>query len=207
MFCKYCGKEVDETATFCQHCGAKIGVAEEKTVETERVVTENVDASAPEQAVPETPPVVYPMKWWKFLVYFLLFASAVLNLFSGIGQLTGSIYEETPGDGMIELVYATYPALKPVDVIVGLLTIGLAVLAIFVRQSLYKFKAIGPKLLIIMYAASCIINAVYCVAVFSIVPDIAKDMTSDFISTIATGIIMVVVNVIYFRTRKELFNN
>ena len=24
MFCKYCGKEVDETATFCQNCGAAI---------------------------------------------------------------------------------------------------------------------------------------------------------------------------------------
>ena len=141
------------------------------------------------------------------MVYFLLFAGAVLNLFSGIGQLTGSIYEEVPGDGSIEMVYSAFPALKPIDIIVGLLTIGLAVFAIFVRQALYKFKAIGPKLLIIMYAASCIINAVYCVAVFIVVPEIAQDMMTDFITTIATGIIMVVVNIIYFRTRKELFVN
>ena len=207
MFCKYCGKEVDETATFCQHCGAAIKKEENNSENTsESLFDQPVSASA-EQIVPEKPPVVYPMKWWKFLVYFLLFAGAVLNLFSGIGQLTGSIYEEVPGDGSIEMVYRAFPALKPIDIIVGLLTIGLAVFAIFVRQALYKFKAIGPKLLIIMYAASCIINAVYCVAVFIVVPEIAQDMMTDFITTIATGIIMVVVNIIYFRTRKELFVN
>ena len=207
MFCKYCGKEVDETATFCQHCGAAIKKEEDNSENTsESLFDQPVSASA-EQVVPEKPPVVYPMKWWKFLVYFLLFASAVLNLFSGIGKLTGSIYEEVPGDGSIEMVYSAFPALKPIDIIVGLLTIGLAVFAIFVRQALYKFKAIGPKLLIIMYAASCIINAVYCLAVFIVVPEIAQDMMTDFITTIATGIIMVVVNIIYFRTRKELFVN
>ncbi|MBE5734798.1 MAG: zinc ribbon domain-containing protein [Clostridiales bacterium] len=203
MFCRYCGKEVDEKATFCQHCGSQIGEPEVSTAEQTQQVENQQVALSQEQ----NQKIVYPMKWWKFLVYFLLFASAIFNVIGGIEQLTGSIYEEKPGDGMIELVYSAFPALKPIDVILGLLTIALGVFAIFVRQSLYKFKAIGPKLLLLLYAFSCLINVIYCISVFAIVPEIAKEMITDFVSTIVVSVIMIIVNNNYFNTRKELFIN
>ena len=46
MYCKHCGKQVEDTAAFCQHCGGNLGtVSNQETVRQEPV----------KQAVPEAP--------------------------------------------------------------------------------------------------------------------------------------------------------
>ena len=50
------------------------------------------------------------MGWFKFIIYFQLFASAVINAALGITAFTGSHY-----DGKAELVYAFFPGMSAVD--------------------------------------------------------------------------------------------
>lgn len=215
MFCKYCGQEIQDNAVFCQNCGAKLDDAQNQTTQ-ETTQTAFDETSTTEQFASQTDfsqqtgqtyAPTYPMKWFKFLIYFLLFASSVLNIFSGIAQFTGSIYETTPGDGMIELVYSTFPALKPIDMTVGILMIALGVFAIVVRFALAKYKAVGPKLLLLLYASSCVLNLIYCLAVVTIVPSLFSTLAPDIVTSVVTSVIMIAVNNTYFKNRKELFVN
>ena len=215
MFCKYCGQELQENAVFCQNCGAKLDDAQDQTTQETNQTAFDETASTEQfasqtdysQQVGQTYTPAYPMKWFQFLIYFLLFASAVLNVLSGIEQFTGKIYETTPGDGMIELVYSTFPALKPIDIIVGILMVALGAFAIVVRFALAKYKAVGPKLLLLLYASACVLNVIYCLAAVIVVPDLFSILAPDIVTNVVTSVIMIVINNNYFKNRKELFIN
>ena len=108
MFCRFCGKELPEGARFCNNCG--------------RIA----DVMPLQQAARRR-----PMAWFKFIIYFQLFANAACNLIIAFMWITGLHYGESA-----ELYYETCPPLKAVDVIYGLICIACAVGAILVRQKL-----------------------------------------------------------------------
>ena len=60
-------------------------------------------------------------------MYFLLWFSGVVNIINGISVLAGWQYSREFGDGAAKFVYAVLPALKPIDVIYGILIIGTAI--------------------------------------------------------------------------------
>ena len=67
MYCKNCGTKLPENAIFCTVCG------------------EPVDNAVPLPADPATlPQNTYPMKWHKFLIYFQLFAAALISLYNAV---------------------------------------------------------------------------------------------------------------------------
>lgn len=143
------------------------------------------------------------MKWFKFLIYFALWAGAVLNILSGISLLTGAQY-----DGAASLVYAIYKDLKTIDMLSGLLCIAIGVLGIVTRFSLAGFKKNGPKLVLALYGAGVVVNIFYMIGVSSVLPELLVkelDFTS-FISGTVTSVIMIVANYVYFNKRKNLFN-
>ena len=143
-----------------------------------------------------------PMNWYKFLIFFSLFASAVLNVFNGYQMLTGAQYE-----GAADLVYAFYSSLSLVDKVVGLALIGVAIFAIYVRQELAKFKANGPKYLQYLYLANAAINVVYAIGFSAAVGgDVELNMTST-ITSVIVSVIMVYANKKYFDNRSEMFVN
>ena len=82
------------------------------------------------------------MKWFKFIIYVQLFLSALGNLILGIGLLAGTAYGEYSG-----LVYAVAPALRAVDVVIGLALLALAAAAIVVRQRLARYLGRGAPAL------------------------------------------------------------
>ncbi len=143
-----------------------------------------------------------PMNWYKFLIYFSLFASAALNAFNAYQLLTGAHY-----DGAADLVYAFYSSLNLVDKVVGIASIGVAVFAIYVRQELAKFKATGPKYLQYVYLANAAINIIYAVGASAAVGgDVSFDFTST-ITNVIVSVIMVYANKKYFDNRSEMFVN
>ena len=75
------------------------------------------------------------MAWYKFLIYFALFAGAVINLLYGINYISGEIYfVETNGEVSAEQVYAYYGnALQTIDIIYGIFLITFSIFAIVVR--------------------------------------------------------------------------
>lgn len=188
MFCPKCGKQIDYETKFCMDCGTELNSADSQ------------------QSQPPVLQQELKMGWFKFLIYFSLFASAVLNLISGISFLTGSRYG---GKEDAELVYETFEKLKTLDMIMGVLCIILGVLALITRFRLAKFRKDGPLTLAILYIATSIVNIIYIISFVSIIPSFITEQM-DFTSTITSiivGIVMIFVNAIYFKKRKHLFVN
>lgn len=141
-----------------------------------------------------------PMKWYKFMIYFGLWAGAVLYLLNAYSMFSGNIYA-----GMAAQVYSVYPVMKPVDMAMGVLYIGLAVLAIASRFALAKYKKSGPGLFIAYYAGGAVISILYGAAASLVIGQPAFDLSS--IVSLALSAVMIVLNIIYFSKRKNLFVN
>lgn len=201
MFCPNCGKNLEEGKAFCPNCGA--AVAENNQQPFQPQVQPSVQAY---DYTPQTNIAERPMKWFKFLIYFALFASAVVNFFSGISFITGTQTSNLAGGYGAGFVYAIFGGLKVLDIIVGILSFGMVALAIYVRFQLAGYKKDGPKMLLGMYAIQLAINLIY---YFGLLIILGFDGTilSSLIGTIIGSVIMIVLNKIYFDKRKDLFVN
>lgn len=142
------------------------------------------------------------MKWHNFLIYFALWASCVLYAYNGIMALTGGHYGNS---GEAQLVYLVFSGLKTLDVIVGLLYIGIGVFALYTRFSLAGFKRVGPGNLLKLYAAGCVVSVVYAIAVQSIT-DISIFDSSN-VSSIVIAVAMIFANKQYYAKRSHMFVN
>lgn len=144
-----------------------------------------------------------PMKWHKFLIYCGLWLGGISNALTGLGLVTGSAYASVGVTA--EQVYSVYPSLKPVDVLLGLVSIAIGVMMIVVRFDLARFKRNGPKKLLILYGVSSVFTLAY--------PLLASIMTSMSFTelwnpaTIAGSILGIVINKIYYDKRGQLFIN
>ena len=147
----------------------------------------------------------YPMAWFKFLIYFMLFANAAINIFTAVTYLTGSVYlgeDMTMSD--VEALYMFYPTAKMIDVIYGVLLIALAAYAIFTRFQLSGFKRRGPFLFILMYVLNLVIGLLYGISIMFTFETGMLGFIS-LVPPIITSVVMIFVNVVYFRKREELF--
>ncbi len=183
MFCPHCRANLPDNSRFCTSCGQAV---------TPAVVT------------PSEP--TYPMKWYKFLIYFALFAGAVVNMMTGIIQLSGQHY-----GAFADNVYADFPTLKIVDRANSLALIAGAVFAIFVRFRLSGFKKGAPKLLQLVYIFNLAVSIFYIIGASSAVGDLAgvilPSLTPNAISTSITTAVILIANHIYFKKRASLFVN
>ena len=148
------------------------------------------------------------MKWFKFIIYFQLFAAAVLNLISGLTIFTGSYYG---GKDEAALVYMVFPNLKTLDIFYAICLIALAAADIFVRMRLAGFRTNAPKLYLGVLAAAVAVSLIYIVAFFMILGDFSglMDLTSvisQYVSQLITSVVMIIVNAVYFKNRAPLFN-
>jgi len=183
MFCPYCGASIDAGSTFCPSCGRAIS-----------------NSQQPQQPQPQQPDL--PMKWYMFLIYFALFAGAVINLINGFTMMTGAAYGE-----MADLVYSYYDGLKALDMIIGIASIALAVLGIYTRFRLSGYYQNGPQMLLIVYIAGAVINIGYLVGMYAILPsDITAAISPvSYITSTITSCVMIGVNNVYFQKRSHLF--
>lgn len=224
--CMNCGASCQDHETFCQTCGAKL-----PETQTGRQNTwQNVGAQQPyggaagrqnmygqnpgsqntynQNANPYGTPAYgmgqgQKMGWFKFIIYFQLFASAVINAALGITAFTGSHY-----DGKAELVYAFFPGMSAVDKVYGLVLIVLAVFAIIVRFQLAQFKKAGPNLYLLLMLISAVAGLVYIIAVNINISGYGVNVEySDQISQLVVCVVLLVVNYIYFQKRSHLFVN
>ena len=185
MICPKCGASIDDATQKCPVCGGEVMQLEYAT--EGQVLAEE-----------------HPMKWFKFLIYFSLFASAVLNVINAMSFLTGSMY----GANAV-LVYETFDGLKVLDTIVGIASLGFAALAIYTRFRLSGYHRNGPTMVSVTYIATAIMNLTYMIGAYIVLPaEVAQELNmSSTISSVCTAIFMVCVNRIYFKKRSYLFIN
>ena len=160
----------------------------------------------------QTTTLTHPMKWWKFLIYFSLFAGALLTLSTGIQYLSGRIYLSqglTQND--IELFYSLYPPHKTLDTIYGIICFGLAAFAIIARFRLDKYHRTGPMCIYILPSASLFFSSVYTILSYKLVyVDISQFLPQIYGQIIGQLIVVVIyvwLNYVYFRKRRALFTN
>ena len=188
MFCPNCGTGIDPAAKFCPNCGTTIP-AQEQPVESQ--IISQIQSQIQSQLQPETQPAL-PMKWFKFLIYFALWAGGIINIFGGIGNLfSGSLFIE----------------LAIIDKAVALATIALGVFTIYTRFRLAKFYKNGPQLLTFVYAGSIIITFVSQIATMTVLGGFKGIFISivPSIISIIINCIMIGANNVYFQKRAHLF--
>ena len=191
MNCPECGAHNPDSAEFCQYCKAKMV---------------NISSFEKEEQEERDKYTGHAMGWYKFLIYFALFAGAIMNLINGIIFVTGSQY-----GGRKEAVYAFFGGLKTIDVIMGIICFVLCVYAIITRVMLAGLKKAGPPMLYGFYIINIVSMILYYVFAFIILAPSGAGFGDlvDFrtIVSFIVPVVMLFVNISYFNYRKNLFVN
>ncbi|MBQ9166776.1 MAG: hypothetical protein IJX71_07640 [Oscillospiraceae bacterium] len=142
------------------------------------------------------------MKWYKFVIWIQLFVSLMIGFFNGLSMITGSVYSNLGGDAAV--IWATYPGLQYIDWSYGLVLIGWAVFAVYVRQRLANYRKDGPRLyllfLIISLAAAVVYNLICGLIVGGL------DGAGLLMTVLCNGL-FIWLNSSYFKKRQRLFVN
>lgn len=212
MFCRFCGTQIPDSVKFCPNCGANLAPAAPAETPASNGYTFTPAPAAPEQnAMPSctyTAPVptsasaapVRGMKWFKFIIYFQLWVGMLANLVDAGKYFTGGFYE-----GNAELAYAYYPALKLLDIVMGIFCLTFAVYAVVVQRSLAKFRAKGPKMYYILLGASIAVTLLYLLVGSIILGESVFSL--DIGVSLIVSVVMIFVNIQYFNNRGHLFVN
>lgn len=198
MFCKNCGAAIEEGQTSCPVCGTAVPSESERSVSAQ-------------YAYP--PATALPMKWYKFLINFMLFFSAALNAIRGVQLIIGDQYRDGNVD-MSGLVYSQFGALKTVDVVAGIVLIAFALFTLYTRSRLAGYCKNGPKMLLLLYILGFAYTVLYAAAVditlasYGVSLNIVDFLLTDGVTVLTTAVVdgvMFVINLEYFRNRKHLF--
>lgn len=192
MKCQQCGDTLQEGARFCPKCGAVQLCADGSLPPPDEKISSDILMES------------YPMKWYKALIYVLLFLEA-LNLFiNGLQLLSGSAY----GDGY-EAVYKLYPGLKTLSMAMGAAYLVLAAAYLLVRQMLSGFRKRAPQFLLGLYIVDICVALIYCFATMLIVKEslFTATMVVSMIFGTAVSLVFFLINRVYFKKRQGLFVN
>jgi hypothetical protein len=184
-YCAHCGKEHCDEAVICTGCGVSFEPAKKR-----------------------------PMKWYKFLIYFSIILGAVLNALLGVLYLTGWTYPLT-NNISADFIYSLYgKGYRIMDMVYGVVLIAIAILGFVTRHRLAKFKKNGPATLYALYISSTLVSLIYTVlssAFAAAVSDGTVFMIGyaigQVIGQIAGTALVVFLNYIYFKKRRDLFCN
>ena len=218
MFCPNCGAQLPDGAAFCSVCGQPQQNARPAYQQPQQNYQQPYYQQPqqnyqqpyyqPQQNYRQPVYQQLPMKWHKFLVYFALWAAAILHLFNGIMAITGKQYE---AQGVrASLIYSFFPSLKTGDVIYGVLLIGLAAVTVITALKLLKFKKGAPMWLKMLYLLGLIASLFYVIIVTSALKKYHAD-TSEFVgNAVISAIIsvaMIAINHVYYGKREAMFIN
>jgi len=143
----------------------------------------------------------YSLKWHKFLIYFSLWAGAVMNAVTAFSVVSGNRYgAETPQ------VYLYYNGLMVLDWMYAAVLFALALFSIYVRFQLAGFRKGAPKKLILLYVGSLALGLLYLVAVSGIVKlPLSTMLDQQTLISMTTSVFMCGANKVYYDKRSELF--
>ncbi len=147
---------------------------------------------------------VHSMRWYNFLIYFLLYFLAVANFLFGLFYIYGTIHL-VQSNLEPNAVYKLYGGLQNLDMIFGFLSIGLGAFVIHTRNILASYTRNSPKILYIMYGVSGLFGIVYNVF-YSIITGLSIPWIYFAAVIVAEGIV-ILLNYLYFSKREYLFNS
>lgn len=213
MYCRFCGTKIPDNVKFCPECGANLApasapsAAPEESAPVVPMAPENAAAPAMPHGTPDPSAAIgviatpqRGMKWFKFIIYFQLWAGMLVNLVTAVKYFTGAYYE-----GSAEMVYTFFPALQPLDIVMGVFCLALAVYAVVVQRALAKFRTKGPMMYYLMYIVSTASTVLYLLIGSLIIGQSA--FTAETAGSFTGSLFMIFINIPYFNNRKHLFVN
>lgn len=186
MFYPNCGTSTPAGQSVCSNCGT--------AVMHQQPIT---DIFSQQPYAPRM-----SMGWYKFLIYFCLWVGAILTFITGISYLFG--FQQ---GGMTDCAFAVYSVEQFfVDTIYGIVCIALGIFMIVTRFRLARFRANALALLYCVYALNTVIPLLYILATSAVTMlPLSWLFDAQTISMIVVSVAMIVINVIYFRKRREMF--
>ena len=137
------------------------------------------------------------MSWYKFIIYFQLFAAAVICFINAITAVASEemqyLSERIDEFGAMTTFYC-----------IAMLCLGID--ALITRSSLANFKEKAPRRYVCFVLANTLISLLYVIWMNGILEDYYYEVDNTYaIVSIITNFVMALANWIYFDNRKELF--
>lgn len=214
MQCPVCGKENPSIATFCGGCGRPLPAQAGPGPYPDTINPEPVWGLTRAEKVAQAEQSGIGMKWYKFLIYFALFASGVINIMGGIFRVTGLENAILNSEFMTQWMSAeakeaslsAFETLRPLDISCGCVLIIIGIIAIVCRILLARFMKPGVVLLYVLYALAMVETLAY--AIISNIM-LQQPIGLTLILCIIAVVIYLVIFIpsfVYFNKRKQLFN-
>lgn len=177
--CPVCGvKAQNSSQKSCNNCGANFSGTPQYNYEVQKAVQSNM-----------------PMKWYKALIYVILFPSALLTLIQAINMIKGeTVYNDMIikfDVGVPEIMYS-----------VGLF--ASAIFTIYVRQLLAKYKSNAPTMLTLLLSYNIVIELLYTLVTLN-TNNTNGDWIFSLMFTIGIKLVITVQHSKYFKNREHLF--
>ena len=205
--CQRCGAYNDAENKFCKYCGApfpeKENGADVPPIDPSLYGGQATGGSAFDPNHP-------PMRWYNFLIYFALFAGAILNFIDALQIFFGVYYVDEKFVNYTETLYANAPGLRILDYCYAGVLILLCAFMIYTRFALAGYRTFAPMLLVSLYVISGLVGALYTMLTMLIGQSevSAFYLTATVISVIigiGCNVLIAFLNHIYFSKRKHLF--
>ncbi len=208
--CSVCKTQAPDETKYCANCGTRFDG--EKKYDLSSLIEENEKALR--QAEFENPEVFetvqrpavqqpvqqLPEKWFHFLIYFALWAGALMNIITAVQYLTGSVYSRWGVTA--DFAYRSFEGLQALDIFYGLVLLGLAVFRIYTRFRLAGYKMGAPFLLYVMYGSEAVAVLMY-ELLYSDITE--KIMDHSVWGSLLISVVMIVLNYFYFKKRAHYF--
>ena len=190
--CPSCKRENPIPSTHCPACGAPMTAEGQQAAERERINRRNVGLMG--------------MKWYKFLVYFNLPVSLLINgygLYESIANWNSldlsKYYENLQRSVYVETL---------ASIVLGAVVLVLLAVALW---GLIKRKWIGVRALLGSYLVNALFGLLMIVVVMQVQPEpgmetmLKTQFASQYATSMAGMAAMFVLNRVYFNKRKPLF--
>lgn len=187
-YCTNCGNQIDQVR-FCPHCGAKqqtespVSLQSTSSYQSQTPILDPYRPAAQsaesENVTQQVPAAQFPMKWHKWLIYFVLWVHAVINTINAAA-------------------YCSYISVSGRALLFAVVYFALAAFAVYARFQLAKFRRGAPKKLLVY---------LLCDIACSVVVAALAGTLANSASHIGIVGAQVLWNWRYYSSRDELFVN
>jgi len=190
MRCKYCDAQLTDELNKCHVCGNMTAKGEGQVRGAE------LYADLPN----------LPMRWFAFLINFLLFAFALIIAVYGTALVMGETYN-TFGSVHSEIIYEENPYMQYLDIVIGCGMLACSLLYLVARFRLAGFCKGSPHLMCFTLVLTSALSVLRLAGMYVILPEelfVTMNVTYT-IGTFAFFVIYVLLNTAYFKKRMPYF--
>ncbi|MBR3157780.1 MAG: zinc ribbon domain-containing protein [Atopobiaceae bacterium] len=211
MFCPFCGSEVPDSVRFCPSCGGDVAaeIDAEKTQKRQQpaqasqqqpassaaapISTELTSAQKREIGLAQATSEGLGMGWYKFMIYFQLFAGAVIDIIVGLSVMSIS---------RLGSEYGTPSSFSAIFVFMGVFYIAFGIFYIYCRTLMARFSTKAITTLYIVYGVNIAVSVLGLIGSTRSGSSPTSTMTN-----LGATIVLLVINMSYFKKRAHLFVN